>query len=249
VKDSRERFSAAADLYEAHRPSYPEALLDWIAAATGVQPPAPVADVGCGTGISTRLLARRGYDVVGVDPNEPMLEKARAAGGARYVHGQAEATGLPEASVALVTVAQAFHWFDQAAAFREFRRVLRPGGWCAAFWNLRGSSPFMDAYDAILRAYSREYAVLLSHDQSLESLAAGAVLDVRKGEFPNAQELDRAGLHGRAGSSSYVVHGVSDREGFDRALDALFDDHAEDGKVFYLYRAVGICFRLAPEGA
>jgi SAM-dependent methyltransferase len=185
---------------------------------------------------------------VGVDPNEPMLERARAAGGARYVRGQAEATGLPEASVALVTVAQAFHWFDQAAAFREFRRILRPGGWTAAFWNLRASSPFMDAYDQVLRAYSREYAVLLSHDQSLESLASGAVLDVRRAEFPNAQELDRAGLHGRAGSSSYVVHGVADREGFDRALDAAFDAHAEDGRVGYLYRVVGLCFRIAPEG-
>jgi SAM-dependent methyltransferase len=240
-----ERFSGAAGLYERHRPSYPPELLDWITAETQVRPPAPVADVGCGTGISTRLLAERGYDVVGVDPNEAMLEKARAAGGARYVKGEAAATGLPDASVDLVTVAQAFHWFDLGLAFREMRRILRPGGWCAAFWNVRASSPFMDAYDALLRAQSKEYGILLSHEDTLAALAAHPeARDVRKGSFPNAQEFDSEGLHGRAWSSSYVLHGVSDREGFDGALKVLFDTYQVDGGVSYLYNAVGLCFRL-----
>ena len=244
-----ERFSDAAKLYERHRPSYPPELLDWIQAETQVRPPAPVADVGCGTGISTRLLAERGYDVVGVDPNEAMLEKARAAGGARYIKGEAAATGLPEASVDLVTVAQAFHWFDLGLAFHEMRRILRADGWCAAFWNVRASSPFMDAYDALLRSHSKEYAILLSHQDTLAALEAHPeALDVRRGSFPNAQEFDWEGLHGRAWSSSYVLHGVSDREGFDRALNVLFDTYAVDGSVSYLYNAVGLCFRLAASG-
>jgi SAM-dependent methyltransferase len=245
MTDSRERFSQAAGLYERHRPSYPDALLDWIRDETGVEPPAPVADVGCGTGISTRLLAERGYDVVGVDPNEAMLEKARAAGGARYVRGEAAATGLPDATVDLVTVAQAFHWFDLASTFRELRRILRPEGWCAAFWNVRAASPFMDAYDALLRSYSREYGILLSHEQTLSALAAHPeARDIRRGSFPNGQEFDWEGLHGRAWSSSYVLHGVADKEGFDSALKALFEAHQVDGSVAYLYNAVGLCFRV-----
>jgi len=38
--DPRERFTAAADLYHRYRPSYPDALLDWLEQATGARPPA-----------------------------------------------------------------------------------------------------------------------------------------------------------------------------------------------------------------
>src|SRR5262249_52375699 len=98
VIDSRDRFDAAADAYHRCRPSYPAALFDWLLATTGLGPGAAVADVGCGTGISTRLLAGRGLDVVGIDPSEPMLDRAREAGCARYQRGEAAATGLPDGS-------------------------------------------------------------------------------------------------------------------------------------------------------
>ena len=152
--------------------------------------------------------------------------------------------------MALVTVGQAFHWFELAPTFRELRRILREGGWCAAFWNVRASSPFMDAYDALLRSSSTEYGILESHPQTLAALAAAPeAADHRRGEFPNLQEFDGEGLHGRAWSSSYVLHGVADREGFDRALRGLFDTYQVDGSVSYLYNAVGLCFRLPPAAA
>ena len=110
--DPRERFCGAAADYARFRPSYPPALLDWILAESRVQPADRVADVGCGTGILSRLLAERGLAVVGIDPNEDMLAEARAAGGpAEYVRGEAAVTGLADASIVLVTVAQAFHCF------------------------------------------------------------------------------------------------------------------------------------------
>jgi hypothetical protein len=243
--DPRERFSAAADLYHRYRPTYPAAVLEWIDEATGLRPPARIADVGCGTGISTRLLAERGFEVTGIDPNEPMLAHARAAGRAQYRRGTATESGLPDGSVDLVTVAQAFHWFDVRAALAEFTRILARPGWCAAFWNLRRSSPFMDDYDALLRAQSSEYEVLLKPEATIQSIvSAKGVADVRQGEFPNRQPLDRDGLFGRAYSSSYVIHGVADPEGFNRALGEVFDRHQSGGTVEFLYRTVAVCFRL-----
>jgi SAM-dependent methyltransferase len=245
MMDPRERFSAAADLYHRYRPSYPKALLDWIDELTGLRPPARVADVGCGTGISSRLFAGRGFDVTGVDPNEAMLAQARAAGGARYLRGSAIATGLADGSVGLVTVAQAFHWFDVPAALAEFSRVLAIPGWCAAFWNLRASSPFLDDYDRLLRVHSTEYEVLLKPEPTLRAiLRADGVFDAREAEFANAQLLDRQGLLGRAHSSSYVIHGVADPAAFDRALVEVFDRHQSGGTVEFLYRTVAVCFRL-----
>ncbi len=69
--------------------------------------------------------------------------------------GSAEATGLADGSVDLVTVAQAFHWFDRAAFKQECRRLLRPGGRVALIWNDRlTDTPFLKAYEAGLRTYS-----------------------------------------------------------------------------------------------
>jgi ubiquinone/menaquinone biosynthesis C-methylase UbiE len=219
--------------------------VDWIVACAGLRERDPVADIGCGTGISTRLFVERGYDVVGVDPNPAMLAQARAAGAGRYQTGEAAATGLPDASVALVSVAQAFHWFDIPATLREFRRVLRAGGWCAVYWNVRGASPFLDAYDGVLREYSAEYSVLDKPAQTLVALKGRAELrDARESEFAYEQTFDRAGLFGRAYSSSYVVHGISDHAGFDRALGAVFERHARAGSVAFAYRTLGLCFRL-----
>src|SRR5580658_2649045 len=69
----------------------------------------------------------------------------------RSVGAPAEATTLPDASVELVTAAQAFHWFDPAAARAEFARILRPSGWVAVIWNERKKSlgPFAEEYETL----------------------------------------------------------------------------------------------------
>ncbi len=246
--DSRERFTGAAALYEKHRPSYPAALVDWILETAAFPAGGALADVGCGTGISTRLFAERGLDVVGVDPNEAMLERARAAGGsARYQRGEAAATGLAAASLDLVTVAQAFHWFDVETTLAEFRRILRPAGACAVFWNVRDLAPgFMRDYDQALIDFSSEYHVVESHARTAERLErTPGLVDVRTARFEHAQALDHASLVGLAYSSSYVLHGVADRAGFDRAMDAAFDRHSRGGRVSFLYRTIALSFRLA----
>jgi SAM-dependent methyltransferase len=243
--DPRERFSGMAGVYARSRPSYPETLVDWVLAQAQAGPGDPVADVGCGTGIFTRMLAARGLDVVGIDPSEDMLAQARAAGGAAtYRHGEAAATGLGDASLALVTAAQAFHWFDHDAALAEFRRILRAEGHAAAIWNLRGTGALMEDYDKLLRRFSTEYSVLESWEESLARLRAHPrIASPRDFEAKNVQRLDFEGLHGRAWSSSYVRHGVQDRVGFDAALRSLFEAHARDGVVEFPYRSVAFVFR------
>lgn len=245
--DSRRRFDATAERYHRHRPSYPGGLIDWIVTVSGQTPPNRVADVGCGTGIATRLFAERGFHTVGIDPSEEMLAFARRTGGlARYVRAEAAATGLAAGSMGLVVAAQAFHWFEVGPTFEEFRRILRPDGWCAAFWNLRARTPFMDAYDRLLWTHSSEYEILVQQDARAAAVCGTAgVVDCLEAEFANRQVLDLEGLFGRAYSHSCVRHGVTDVPTFERELAELFERHQRDDTIEFSYRSVASCWRLA----
>ncbi len=257
--DPRVRFDVVAEAYARGRPTYPPALIDWLLTTAGWPDATPsdaagagprVADVGCGTGIATRLLAARGGRVIGIDPSAAMLAAARADPGRpmpEYRQGEAAATGLPGASVDIVTVAQAFHWFDLPSALAEFRRVLAPGGALAAFWNVRVErSPAMRAYDALLRRFSREYPEHLAREERVFAALRAVPGVVAEARFPQVHVLARATFLERVRSASYVAHGVADQAGLTSALEALFERHQQDGCFTFDYDCVGLVLRLAP---
>jgi SAM-dependent methyltransferase len=244
MPDVHTRYAASAEHYERYRPSYPVPLIDWVLGTTGVNPPARIADIGCGTGIATRMFAARGFDTIGIDPSEDMLHFARRGGLARYLSGEATALPLEDQSIDLVVAAQCFHWFDLEPTLRELRRVLRPDGWSAAFWNLRGRTPLMEEYYALIRQYCSEYRTLERQEEAPAALRqARGVASCQEAEFTNAQTLDREGLVGRAYSSSCVTNGVDDKVGFEDALGALFDRHERDGRIWFHYRTVALCWQ------
>ncbi len=135
-------FSRAAATYERSRPSYPPAAVDFVRRTFALHEGSRVVDLAAGTGKWTReLRARTPAKVLAIEPLPAMRrEFRRAVPGVRVVAGTAEHLGLPDASVDLITVAQAFHWFDAARALRELHRVLRPGGGLALVWNVREQS-------------------------------------------------------------------------------------------------------------
>lgn len=123
------RFAEVADAYERGRPDYAPAVVGALAAELRIPPGASVLDLAAGTGKLTRALIGAGLDVVAVEPQaELRAVLASSIGSERVREGVAEAIPLPDDAVAAVTVADAFHWFDHAAALSEIRRVLRPGG-------------------------------------------------------------------------------------------------------------------------
>ncbi|MFE0580963.1 MULTISPECIES: class I SAM-dependent methyltransferase [unclassified Streptomyces] len=130
-------FDAAAASYAAHRPGYPPALFDAVEELAG-RPlaGARVADVGAGTGIATAVLHERGADVLAVEPGDGMAAQLRRAHpGIPVVRGDGDRLPLATAAFDLLTYAQAWHWTDPARSVPEARRVLRPGGALALWWN------------------------------------------------------------------------------------------------------------------
>ncbi len=228
-------FEGLAASYAKHRPTYPLAIFE--AALEGLPVPPRVADVGCGTGISSRLLASLGARVVGVDPSLDMLSQARQASpeSIEWRRGTAEATGLPDASVDLVVAAQAFHWFDPQRALAEFHRILRPGGRVALVWNLRQKDGgFTDAYERIVvgereRLDPSTRAAREDLDAALVASPRFHLLEVARADSP--QVLDEEGIIGRATSASYFPRHEPVRSERLAELRAAFARHAKDGVV------------------
>ena len=129
--------------YDRLRPGYPDAVLDaMLAPLAGSAPTLRAIDLGAGTGKLSSALAERGLEVTAVDTSAAMLEVARARGrtiaaGSLSTHlARAEETGLPGSSAELVTVAQAWHWFDAEEASAEVARLLASEGVLALVWNM-----------------------------------------------------------------------------------------------------------------
>src|SRR3954447_9097468 len=147
-------FGAAANLYERARPSYPQAAVDWLIAECGIAPASTVVDLGAGTGKLTRLLVPSGARVVAV---EPIAEMRAHIEGAEVLDGTAEEVPLPDRSADVVTVAQAFHWFDHDRALPEIHRALREGGRLVLVWNMRDlEDPLQGAVEDLLRPIRSE---------------------------------------------------------------------------------------------
>lgn len=200
-------FGSAADVYERARPSYPEAAVGWIAACTGLGEGRVVADVGAGTGKLTRLLGATGARVIAVEPIEAMREVLRErVPDVEVLDGVAEALPLPDESVDVVTVAQAFHWFDHARAIPELHRVLRPGGYLALIWNSRDmDDPLQRALEELLAPLRDDVPYQMGGKWRRPLAESGLFGPKREAQFRIAQQLTTDGVCERVASTSFVA--------------------------------------------
>jgi SAM-dependent methyltransferase len=240
--DPTKRFSSRVEDYIRYRPSYPLAVVDWLAAECGLAGSSRIADVGSGTGILSRLFLDFGCDVFGVEPNADMRAAAERqfAGDPRFhsVDGRAESTTLPDASVDFVTAGQSFHWFDAAAARAEFHRILKPGGWVVLIWNERlVTAGFLAAYEDLLQRLSTDYGRVDHRQIGDEAIGQFFGHDSwRAAGFPNRQDFDWDGIRGRLLSSSYApLPGSAKYAPMMEELAAIFAKYNVDGEVKVLY--------------
>jgi SAM-dependent methyltransferase len=232
------RFSNRVADYVKYRPGYPENAIEFIAQTMKLNDESIVADIGSGTGLSSKPFLEQGMMVFGVEPNKEMREAGEAflTNYQKFVShdGTAEATGLVDHSIDVIIAAQAFHWFSVAAAKDEARRILKPSGYVVLLWNerLTDSTPFLREYEQLLKIFGTDYAKV--DHRNVDEIVLNKFFDgeFELAEFRNVQHFDYDGLEGRLRSSSYVPAPVDPQFApMIAMLEALFQQFEEQGAV------------------
>jgi SAM-dependent methyltransferase len=158
VSTFKDHFSSASDRYAAYRPDYPAALFAWLAGLcprTGTSTERDTAwDCATGSGQAALGLAPHFRRVVATDASAEQIRHAESHPRIAYRVAPAEASGLADRNVDLVTVAQAAHWFDLPRFYAEAAHVLKPGG-VIALWGY-GRMVLPGEMDALFQRFYAE---------------------------------------------------------------------------------------------
>ncbi len=154
-KAAAQGFAKAATTYQAGRPDYPAAAMDWLRDTLGIRPGSTVLELGAGTGKFTQSLVKTGAHIIATDAVPQMLVQLKMAlPKVETCPASAEQIPLSDSSVDYVVCAQAFHWFANTQTLQEVHRVLKPGGTFALIWNSRDqNTPWVETLSQIMRPY------------------------------------------------------------------------------------------------
>jgi len=183
-------FDSAVAYYARYRSTYPQSLVDALAARVGLTGSQRVLDIGCGTGQMTIPLARHARTVLAIDPVPGMLaagqQAARAVGADNitWLEGDSSRiTALAAPGADLAVFAASFHWTDRPAVLVALSEVLAPGGAVIVVNDTLGDDEEPDWVHAIasIRAHylgaeqRTGMSVIADHRDVLTCSAFGAV--------------------------------------------------------------------------
>ncbi len=232
--ENKDFFTKKSEDYSRYRPSYPAAAISWLwEKCIGKC----VADIGAGTGIFTKCLKQCFEDIYAVEPNGDMRKQFNLfLPDIPCTRGYAEDTGLPNASIDLITVAQAFHWFDEDKFKLEAMRILRPNGRVAIIWNTSVKNDFSVARDKVCQKYcprfSRGYAGKRTVEEGDVFLRSIYFKDVEFVEFDNPFAMDYDSFIGNIRSRSYaILPNEKHYDDFIKECGRVFNKYAVDGLV------------------
>jgi ubiquinone/menaquinone biosynthesis C-methylase UbiE len=228
-------YSSKAEKYACYRWDYAVEAIQALKEITRVKQDTVIADIGAGTGILTRHFAGRYREVFAIEPNPEMraLAQQQLGGlpGCRVIAAAAEALPLAGHSVGLLTAGQALHWFQPEPARREFRRVLKPGGWLA-FLNNRSSDRALGA--ALAELYTAENGAGSGQVEppGLHTPMAYYLAEMQEFSFSFSQSQDWEIFLGGLLSASYMP--AEDHPAYpnlERAARTVFERFSRGGRL------------------
>jgi ubiquinone/menaquinone biosynthesis C-methylase UbiE len=241
--DPKKRFSRTVEYYAKYRPGYPREVIPFLQQHANFSSQFTIADVGSGTGISSEVFLKNGNEVYGVEPNDDMRRVSESLRNVyanfHPVAGSAEDTTLKAESIDLITIAQAFHWFNVKTARQEFQRILKSNGSVLILWNHRKVDPsgFSKDYEDFIWKFAVDYGKVKQTDIRFEVLERFFGHDqFTRAVLPNAQSLNLESLRGRVLSSSYMPQkGHPHFEEMLENLDQIFRRYSVDGSISMEY--------------
>ncbi|KAG0557771.1 hypothetical protein KC19_11G156200 [Ceratodon purpureus] len=254
-------FNADQGIYEMARPSYPPAVLELvkqeIVPALGNPASAStlsVLDLAAGTGKWTRLILPLGIGhLVAVEPSPGMRsEFQQLYPHAAIIDGSSTAIPLPDASVDVIFIAQAFHWFANVAALTEMHRVLKKDGTVVMIWNLEDRrtswvARLREAYEKH-EAGSPQYRLGLwrrpfEEPEMVKEVSKMFQLPIQERQISHSVSNSRSAVWHRVLSKSYIaILSVEEKEELKKEVDQIlagqdihWDTEGDDQVLQYPY--------------
>ena len=234
------KFDGMGNIYDKFRPNYPKDFIDFLFTDLYLPKDCVFADIGAGTGILTKQLLEKGATVYAVEPNDDMRKVAENNLNefSKFVpvKGTAESTTLSDNSIDIITVAQAFHWFERQKFKKECKRILKSSGKVILIWNSRDSkNELVIENDAINRKYCPNFKGVSGGIR--ETNKENDFLDFFSGEyivkaFPNPLSFSKESFVGRNLSASYALkENDVNYTAYINELEKLFDKHSKNSTV------------------
>jgi len=233
ILDPKKRFSSRVENYIKYRPTYPFEIVKYLKEIDILKDDSVIADIGSGTGILSETFLKNGNIVYGVEPNADMRKAAENLleiySNFISIDGSAENTKLKVKSINIITVGQAFHWFDIKQAKKEFKRILKENGYAILIWNNRKKSDgeFSGEYEKFIQKYGKNYKITRKDETNINNF-----FKYKKKVFFNYQNFDFEGLKGRLLSVSYIpLEDSPEYEDMIKELENIFDKYQKDGII------------------
>lgn len=229
-------FSEKAEAYSKYRPKYPDEVIDFILKPFQHTNNFSAVDVGAGTGIASRILADRGIKVTAVEPNLPMIESAEPHPNVDFINASAEDFKMKYESADLITVFQAFHWFNFKGSLKKFRKILKPDGRLSLIWSYWDTNDdFTGEYAELIRTAAHNNDEKVTPYDGFEGLVKRVRMkmlwkfqhlpyfrDVQRFTFTHTREADLEMLIGDARSQSYLIHEGRQWDDLQKKIERLY---------------------------
>lgn len=190
------RFDGFSDIYESSRPTLPRQTFEILKKyKSSIE---TIVDIGCGTGLSTKVCEEFADRVIGIDPSNEMLKQAqkKETDKIKFIHGYGENTMLPDAIADIVICAQSFHWMKKDETLNEVYRILKPNG---IFVIIDANYPpiinkeLEKLYFSIVRKAKKQEAfeekILVNKEKHIDSIKNSNLFDYAREIFFSKTEL------------------------------------------------------------
>jgi len=164
------------------RPDYSPDALDSVFRLSGVNKGDSVCDVGAGVAHLTLPLAKRGLNVVAVEPNDEMrkygTQRTSQLKNVQWYEGTGESTKQPDHAFDLVTFGSSFNVTNRSLALKEAKRILKPLGWFVCMWNHRDlEDPIQSQIESCIKSNIANYSYGSRREDQQDLLEKSGLFD------------------------------------------------------------------------